>query len=185
MNLEALFGETLFIWVILPLLIFLAGVAYVTLGTLRIIFISRGHSFISPLLGFFEVIIWLVAISQIIGKVTSVAAYFAYAAGYAAGNYVGILIEEKMALGIMLVRVILTKDDNALSEHLAKEGFGVTTVDAKGMYGQVKLVFTIVRRKDLEKVAAIIKKIQPNAFYSIEEARRAVEGVFPKHNLRR
>ncbi|HEX2991004.1 MAG TPA: DUF5698 domain-containing protein, partial [Anaerolineales bacterium] len=88
-----------FTWVILPLIIFLTRVLDVTLGTLRIIFISRGRKYLAPLLGFIEVLIWITVVSQIIGGASNFAAYFAYAAGFAVGNYVGMWIEERLAIG--------------------------------------------------------------------------------------
>lgn len=180
MDLSALFEHEIFVWVVIPFLIFIAGVAYVSLGTLRIIFVSRGKRFFSPLLGFFEVSIWLIAISQIMNNVTSLITYMAYAAGFAVGNYVGIIIEEKMAIGNLVVRIILTKNDEELKRRLADAGFGVTSVDGKGINEQVKIVYSIIRRKDLEKVEKIIKDSHANAFYSVEDARSVVEGFFPK-----
>ena len=151
-----------------------------SLGTLRIIFVARGQRFLSPLLGFFEVSIWLIAISQIMTNVSNIGAYLAYAAGFAVGNYVGIIIEEKMAIGNLVVRIILSKNDEILMNGLAVAGFGVTSVDAEGIHGRVKLIYTVVRRKDLGKVIRIINESHSSAFYSVEDARSVVEGVFPK-----
>ena len=180
MDLSALFGREVLVWVVIPFLVFIAGVAYVSLGTLRIIFVARGRRFLSPLLGFFEVSIWLIAISQIMNNVTNLIAYTAYAAGFAVGNYVGIIIEEKMAIGNLVVRIILTKNDEELKRRLADAGFGVTSVDGRGINEQVKIVYSIIRRKDLELVEKIIKDSHANAFYSVEDARSVVEGFFSK-----
>ncbi len=177
---DSLFGHTVLVWVILPALIFIAGLAYVSLGTLRIIFVARGRRFLSPLLGFLEVSIWLIAISQVMNNVSNFGAYLAYAAGFAVGNYVGILIEEKMAIGILVVRIILTENDDIIKNNLASAGFGVTTVDGHGIHSEVKIVYTIVRRKDLEQVIKIIKESHSCAFYSIEDARSVAEGVVLK-----
>jgi len=179
MSLSMLFSHSIYVWVVLPILIFIGGLAYVSLGTLRIIFVARGQRFLSPLLGFFEVTIWLVAISQIMTNVSNIAAYMAFAAGFAAGNYVGILIEEKMAIGILAVRIILTQNDEILKNGLAAAGFGVTSVDAEGIHSPVKLIFTVIRRKDLAKVIRIINESHSNAFYSVEDARRVAGGVVP------
>ena len=179
MNLNSFFTPDILTWVVLPVLIFSAGVIYVSLGTLRIIFVSRGRRFLSPLLGFFEVAIWLIAISQIITNVNNVIAYIAYAFGFAVGNYIGILLEEKMALGNLAVRIILTSNDERLKDSLAAEGFGVTSVDGHGVHKQVKIIYTVIRRKDLPRVEEIINESHSNAFYSVEDARSVVEGVFP------
>ena len=177
---STLLRQDILVWVILPLLIFLAGLIFVSLGTLRIIFVAKGRRYLSPLLGFFEVIIWLIAISQVISNVSNIATYFTYAAGFAVGNYVGILIEEKMAIGILIVRIIVTMNDEILRNKLRDAGFGVTSFDGKGSQGNVNLIFTVVKRKDLSQVINIINESHTNAFYSIEDARSVVKGVFPK-----
>ncbi len=179
MNIFNAVDPNLFSWVILPLLIFLSRIFDVSLGTMRIIFVSRGAKLIAPLLGFFEVLIWLIAIGQIMQNLNNVMSYLAYAGGFAAGTYVGIMIEEKLAIGILVIRVILTKNECQLKERLAASGYGVTVVDAKGVNGEVKVVYTIVRRKDIDNVITIINECNEKAFYSIEEARTAREGVFP------
>ena len=180
MNFNTLFSHEFIVWAVLPILIFFAGLIYVSLGTLRIIFVARGRRFLSPLLGFFEVTVWLIAISQVMSNVSNIAAYFAYAAGFAVGNYVGILIEEKMAIGILAVRIIVTSNEDILRKNLAEAGFGVTSVDGKGSKGDVKIIFTIVRRKNLDQVINIISESHSNAFYSVEDSRSVTEGVFPK-----
>lgn len=182
MSISMLFSHNVLVWVVIPILIFIGGLTYVSFGTLRIIFVARGQRFLSPLLGFIEVSIWLIAISQIMKNVSNIAAYLAFAVGFAAGNYVGILIEEKMAIGILKISIILTKNDDVLKNGLAAAGFGVTSVDAEGVHGKVKMIITVVRRKDLEKVIKIINESHSSAFYSVEDARSVVEGVFPKQN---
>lgn len=101
-------SEIIILWLI-PLLIFLSRVVDVSIGTIRIIFISRGWKFVSAGLGFIEVFIWVLAISQIMKNLDNVWAYFAYALGFACGTYVGMLIEEKIAVGTVLFQVITKK----------------------------------------------------------------------------
>ncbi len=177
--LSSIFDSNLFSWVILPLLIFTARIFDVSLSTMRIIFVSRGKKLIAPFLGFFEVLIWLMAISQIMQNLDNVFCYLAYAGGFAMGTFIGMRIEEKLAIGIYVVRVILVKDECRLRERLSEAGYGVTTVDAKGVTGDVKLIYTVVRRKDIDNVISIINMCNSKAFYSIEDARTAKDGVFP------
>ena len=99
-----------FTFVILPFLIFIARITDVSLGTLRIIFVSKGYKIIAPLIGFIEILIWIVAISKIIQNIDNWICYIAYAGGFAVGNYVGMRLEEKLAIGFELVRVITQKD---------------------------------------------------------------------------
>jgi len=180
MDLNAYFGHDVLVWVVIPILIFIGGLSYVSIGTLRIIFVARGRRFMSPILGFFEVTIWLIAISQIMSNVSNIAAYIAYAAGFAVGNYAGIIIEEKMAIGTLIVRIILTENNGALKSSLAAAGFGVTSVEGRGAHGKVMIIFTTVRRKDLPLVIKIIDDLHENAFYTVEDARHVAEGVFPE-----
>ena len=96
-----------FQWIILPLLIFLARITDQTIGTLRLIFLSKGYKFIAPFLGFFEVIIWLLAVSQIMKHLDNVMCYVAYGSGFAMGNFIGMAIEQKLSLGSVIIRLIL------------------------------------------------------------------------------
>ena len=169
----------LYSWLILPLLIFFARIIDVTLGTLRIIFISRGRKYLAPLLGFVEVLIWVAVISQLVRGANNLVAYLAYAAGFAAGNFIGMFIEDKLAIGTLIIRVIIQNHAEELVTNLRAAGFGVTNVDAEGASGPVKLIYTIVRRRDLAEVICIIHHEHPNAFVSIEEARSTEKGVFP------
>jgi len=83
----------------LPLLIFFARVCDVSLGTIRIIFISKGIKYLAPIVGFFEILIWLLAISQIMQNLTNPYYYIFYAGGFATGNLVGIILDEKLSIG--------------------------------------------------------------------------------------
>ena len=167
-------------WVVLPLIVFLARFVDVTLGTLRIIFLSRGRKLLAPILGFVEVFIWITVVSQIVRGAQNFAAYLAYAAGFAVGNYVGMLIEEKLAIGTLVVRIILNKNGNLLAARLREEGYGVTFVDGYGGSGNpVALVYTVVMRKELDQIIGIIEDVTPKAFYTVEELRSVRQGVFP------
>jgi len=176
---ELLSESQMFVWVILPLLIFLARICDVTLGTLRIIFVSRGKKLLAPLLGFFEISIWLLAISQIMQHLSNIACFLAYAGGFAMGNYVGILIEDKLAMGTLMIRIFLIKGETTMKQRLYDAGFGVTGIDAHGMSGDVEILYTIIKRRDLARAVAIIEECDSKAFYSIEEAKSVRQGIFP------
>jgi len=166
-------------WFVLPFLIFLARVVDVTMGTVRVIFVSRGLKYLAPIVGFFEILIWLLAIGQIMQNLSSPACYIAYAGGFATGNYVGIAIAEKLSLGIVLIRVVTAKDALPLVERLKEQDYGVTSVDGHGTSGEVKVVFTVVKRREVPNVVKLIKTFNPRAFYSIEEVGFVEKGVFP------
>jgi len=173
--------------IILPLLIFMARILDVTLGTVRIVFVYRGLKYLAPLVGFFEVLIWLLAIGQIMQNLTNVVCYIAYAAGFAMGNFVGIYVEKKLALGVSLIRVVTNKDASKLITFLSSKGFGITSIDAHGVKGRVHVIYLVIKRTDLLNVVNIIKKFNPKAFYTVEDVRLVSKGIFPVnrfHNLK-
>ena len=166
-------------WIALPLLVFLARVVDVSLGTIRIIFTSRGQKRLAPVLGFVEVFIWVSVIAEITKGAHNIAAYLAYAGGFATGNYIGMWIEERLAIGNLVVRAILSENRTGLIEELRAAGYGVTSVNAHGAKGPVKLVYTIVSRKDLPNVIETIHNTYPKTFFTVEELRSVEQGVFP------
>jgi len=186
MDLMSFYNSDLFKWVILPILIFLARLTDVSLGTMRIIFVSRGVKYLAPVIGFVEVNIWLLAIGQIMENLSnnnpnSIVCTLAYAGGFATGSFVGILIEEKVSIGLVLLRLISRHDTKELIEYLKSENYGVTIHDAEGVKGPVKIIFAVIRRKDLHNVLDRINQIHPHAFYSVEDVRSVGEAVMPMH----
>ena len=174
-----MFGFDLYVWIIIPLLIFVARIADVGIGTVRLIFISRGLKYLAPVVGFFEILIWLLAIGQIMKNLSNPVCYIAYAGGFAMGNFVGMLIAEKLSLGVVLVRVVTNKDATELVEYLKSSEYGVTSIDGHGTTGQVKVVFTILPRREVKRVVDLIKKFNPKAFYTIEEVGFVEKGILP------
>jgi len=164
-------------------LIFLARVGDVTLGTLRISFISRGEKTLAPLIAFVEMLIWLFAISQLFQNLTNLAYYFAYAGGFATGVFVGLRIEDRIALGQRMIRTITEQDTAELQAALRAAGFGVTSVRGTGGSGDVSLVFSVVKRSEVAQYMDIVDARHPEAFISVEEVRSVHQGVFrPKRS---
>ncbi|MFH1718134.1 MAG: DUF2179 domain-containing protein [Planctomycetota bacterium] len=174
-----LFGPGFYTWFVLPLLIFVARILDVSMGTVRVIFVSRGFKYLAPIVGFFEIIIWLLAIGQIMQNLSNPACYIAYAGGFATGNFIGICIADRLSLGLALIRVVTQKDALPLVECLKNENYGVTSLDGHGTSGEVKVVFTIVPRREVSRVVAMIKQFNPKSFYSIEEVGLVEKGIFP------
>ncbi|MCH6199075.1 DUF2179 domain-containing protein [Aquiflexum sp. LQ15W] len=164
-----------FNYLIMPLLIFCARVMDVSINTLRIMFVMNGKKKIAPILGFFESLIWLLAIGQIFQNVNNPMSYVAYAGGFAMGTYVGMTIEEKLALGRVLVRVITPEPMPALIEYMKEHNFRFTSVGAEGRYGKVNLLFTVMKRDDLTGFIGKVKSINDKAFYTIESVKRISE----------
>jgi uncharacterized protein YebE (UPF0316 family) len=167
-------------WVILPALIFMARIMDVSLGTIRIIFIGRNLRFIAPFIGFFEVMIWLLAVRQIMqGDHLNVVCFMAYAAGFASGTFVGMYLENILSIGRVLIRVITKGDSAELERYLRSEGFGLTIMDAQGTTGPVRMVFSIVERHDIQRIISLVERFDPKAFYAIEDVRFVSECVMP------
>jgi len=174
------FDSSFYQWVIIPLLIFLARITDVSIGTIRIIQVSRGNKLIASVLGFFEVSIWLLAISQVMRQgLNNFASFFAYGLGFASGNFIGIILEEKLALGLQAIRIISSETVDILTMSLRDAGFGATVIDANGAKGQVHIIYTIVQRKSVNEVIQIAREISPEVFISIQDIRSVNAGFFP------
>ena len=177
-------SSDLFAWVILPLLIFFFRICDVSLGTIRVIFIAKGLKYIAPIIGFFEVIIWLLAIGQVMNNVSNVACYIAYGGGFAAGTLLGMTVEERLSIGTVVVRVISNEDISGLLLFLRAHSFGVTIADGEGSKGKVKIILSVIKHQDLEEVVRGIQHHLPGTFYSVEEIKSVAEGVFPERKSR-
>lgn len=175
----ALFENPLFSFLVWPLVICLSRVADVTFSTLRIIFIAKGQKFLASVMGFCEMLIWVTVMGTIMTHIQSPIYYVAYALGFAFGNYIGVWLEEKIALGVVGLRIITRTDANELVDALQKKELGITSVDAQGAKGPVKVIYMVINRQVLDEVISTIKSYNPKAFYSVEDIRFVNEGVFP------
>lgn len=173
------YESAIFIYFLIPFLIFVARIIDVSIGTIRIVMISKGQKFWAPFLGFFEVLVWLLAISRIFANLDNWVCYVAYAAGYSAGTYIGLRIEEKLALGIVKIQIITQKSADLLIEKLKASGHRITSHDAMGGSVDVSIIYSIIKRTDLYKVVEQIKTYNPKAFYSIEDVRFVSHGIYP------
>jgi uncharacterized protein YebE (UPF0316 family) len=167
--------ENLFAYVILPLLIFLARIMDVSINTIRIIYVLGGRRVTATLLGFFESFIWLMAIRQIFEHLDNWVCYIAYPGGFAMGILVGMMIEERIAYGKVIVRIITRKDVGELITFLNNQQFRYTLVSSEGLDGPESLVFTVLPRENLEELLTKMKSILPTAFYTVEKVNRAAE----------
>ncbi len=176
---ETFFDSTLFAYIILPFLIFIARILDVTIGTIRIVMVSKGQKLWAPILGFFEVLIWLIAIARIFQNLDNWMNYIAYAGGFATGNYIGLILEEKLAMGIVKIQIITRKSAGDLIINLKNAGYGITHHEAKGSSENVSIIYSIIKRNEIQKVENIVKSTNPKAFYSIEDVKSVSHGVFP------
>jgi uncharacterized protein YebE (UPF0316 family) len=162
-----------------PLVIFAAEACVVTIGTMRSIFVSRGMKAAAAGLGLVEASVWLFAVGQVFQNLSNIGCSVAYAAGFTLGNFLGVLLEQKVAVGSVLLRVVTRRDAAALIRGLTAAGFGVTRLDAQGATGPVQVVLTVVKRKELGRVVALVKGFDSGVFYSVDDLHSAGAGVFP------
>jgi uncharacterized protein YebE (UPF0316 family) len=178
--------HTLFSVVVLPLLIFFARIIDVSINTVRIIFVMSGRKGISTLLGFFESLVWLLAIGQIFQHMNNIYCYIAYPAGFAAGIFVGMLIEEKLALGKIVLRIISPDDVSKIIEYLKANQFKYSVISAQGDQGNEKILFTVINRDRLDDIQAKIATDLPSAYYTVESVKKAGEsGILEEKPSRR
>jgi uncharacterized protein YebE (UPF0316 family) len=160
-----------FATILLGIVIFLARVTDVSMGTMRTISIVQGRTRIAFLLGFIEVSMWLVIISTVIHRITQqpILGVF-YALGFSTGNVVGIILEKRLAFGHIILRIISTKSGKKIAEKIRKSGHAVTTFLGEGLSGPVTMLYVVCLRKEQNDVVQVVKSIEPEAFYTVDMA---------------
>jgi uncharacterized protein YebE (UPF0316 family) len=159
-----------------PLLIFSLRIFDVSLSTLRILLAVRGQRLLVPIIGFFEVLIWIFAVGNAIRHLESSWHVLAYAAGFSAGNVVGLWLEEKLAIGLATMRIVSQRAGVQLADALRAHGFGVTEFSGQGRAGRVEVVHTVVQRRDIPRVFTEVERWDPDAFVTVEEPREIRRG---------
>jgi uncharacterized protein YebE (UPF0316 family) len=167
-----------FDYLVLPILILMARIMDVSLDTIRVILVSKGYKKLAPFIGFFQVLIWIITITRIMENLDNWLTYIGYAGGFALGTYFGMILEEKLALGYELVRVVTRSEAARLIEELRKRGYPVTAVKGHGKEGEVGILFVVLSRKSIRDVVDLIKEFNPKAFYTIEDMRFVSSAAF-------
>lgn len=166
--------------ILMCLLIIGARVADVSLGTIRTIMVVQGRRAVAFILGFFELVIWVFVVSRVILDLQDQPAYvLAYAFGFALGNYVGMTIEQRLALGRQVVRVI-TRSGPELAQELRTAGFRVTQFDGYGRDGPVQELFIETQRRETRNVTARVRTLDPKCYYTVDDVRITSSTEIPK-----
>jgi uncharacterized protein YebE (UPF0316 family) len=166
-----LWETPIFQFLVLPFLIFLSRIFDVSIGTIRIITLSKGLKKLAPLFGFFEVLIWLLAIRIVLANISNPVHYVAYAAGFSAGTWIGMIIEERLAIGNFMIRIVTRKEGEGLISKLRGEGFRVIDLIAHDNDGEISVIFSIIQKKDMAHIRELIERFNPRAFYTVEDIR--------------
>ena len=163
-----------------PVFIFFLRITDVSMATVRVVLIVRGNKLLVPLIGFFEVLIWIFAVGVVVQHLTSPWHLLGYAAGFATGNLVGMIIEERLAIGVATVQTIVKQGGDALAEALRTQGFAVTEMDARGREGAVAHLYSAIPRKRVATYLGAVDRDAPDAFVIVEEPRAVRRGwMFP------
>jgi uncharacterized protein YebE (UPF0316 family) len=159
-------------------LIFLLRVSDMTLDTLRVLVVMRGRKGIAWVLGFFQASIFVLAISSVLSNLDNPLNVIGYAAGFATGNVVGMMIEERLAIGHIHLNIVSSRLGSAIAEHLRDQGYAVTEIPARGKDGMVSLLHVSVLRKNVDKVRKLVNEIDPDAFITSEDVRPVRRGFW-------
>lgn len=163
------------------LLIFLSRVCDVTLSTMRTIMVVQGRRGIAAVIGFFEVTIYVLILNTVMKNMDNPFNVIAYGLGFAAGNFVGITIENKIALGNISVQIIVNKTlTEELTAAIRGRGYGVTVMDGHGQYSDTSVLIVVIGRKDYIQLRDLTTKIAPNAFITVNSLRQLSGGFFKK-----
>lgn len=155
------------------------------MSIMRMILAVRGHRVVAAFIGFFEVLIWLVAVGKALEHLHSIIHVIGYAGGFAIGNYVGVWLEGRFALGVNVVRAVIRrpKGENKAASAvraarlLRSEGFAVTEMEGRGLRSYVDILNVVAARRSVPHVIRIIREQDPDTFLSVEEV-RSVEGGY-------
>jgi uncharacterized protein YebE (UPF0316 family) len=165
------------------LFIFCARISDVSIGTLRTILLVKGQRRIASVLGFFEVMIYLIVLGKVVGNIDKPVLILAYCLGYATGNIIGSRIEEKLSIGRLLAQVIVKDMHDELVQKLRDAGFGVTIIEGEGMDGKSYMLNIILDRKQVRKLYEIIDRCDCGAFITTMDVRSSLGGYFQPKKL--
>lgn len=168
--------------VITALLIFVARVTDVTLGTLRMLMLVRGRRMPSAVIGFFEVLVYILALGRVVNQLDRWEYLLVYALGFACGNILGIYIEEKMALGFVGAEVVVEANSDSLISCLRDNGYGVTVTEGWGKDGPKDILTIITERRQLPKLMELIKEHDSHSFAIVMDARKTMGGYYKQRN---
>jgi len=158
--------------------VFAARALDISLATVRILMILHGQRKYAAFIGFFESLIFIAVLTYVIQGLSDIPSFIFYALGFATGNYVGIFVEEKVAIGCVTVQVISKKDPDLLVSQIRQKGFGVTVIEGYGREGIRKILHVLLRRKDLRTLMELIEEVDEKAFITILDTKKIMGGYF-------
>ncbi len=164
------------------LLVFAARVVNISMATVRTLLGMRGHKRLAATLGFFESLVFILAIGRVLQNLSNVWNVLGYCGGFAVGTLVGMEVEEKMALGYAEVQAISQQADRGLAQALRAAGYGVTEVVGEGLAGRVYVYSIVANRRDIPEVLKLISDVDKNAFVTVDEAAGVQRGYLKRRS---
>ena len=149
-------------------LIFFLRLLDVGMATVRIVLLGKGRKGAATMLGFVEALIWVLAVIRVLDGLDDPLRMIAFAAGFAAGTYLGAMVEEWMALGQAMVRIVAPVGTDSVAPALREQGFGATVINGNGLEGDVRITFCVVPRKEVLGVTRLITRVNPVAFVTVD-----------------
>lgn len=165
--------------------IFSLRILDVSIGTLRIAYLVRGRRAVAGTLSFFESLVWLTAAAQVITSLDAPVKFVAYAAGYATGTVLGVSIERWIAAGETLLRIVTPVGSPSAEAPLREAGFYVTSLNAQGRDGDVRVHFTVLPRRKVPEALRILRQASPNAYVTLEATTQARASTIGASHVRK
>jgi uncharacterized protein YebE (UPF0316 family) len=163
---------------LMPFIIFLLRVTDMSLDTLRVLFVIRGRKPLTWIMGFFQSALWVVAITSVLSNLDNLWNVIGYAGGFATGNVVGMMIEERLAIGHGHLRIISSRRGKAIADAIRDAGYAVTELPGRGKDGTVSVISCSVKRRDIDNVQRGVHEIDPEAFITVEDIRPLHRGYW-------
>ena len=164
---------------LLYIIIFCAKIVEVSISTIRLVYINKGERIKGAVLGFVEIMIWLIVVSSVLNNITEdPIKIFVYAIAFSLGNYVGVTIESKIAVGLASIQVVVSEETGeVLAEILRDKSYGVTIIDGRGRGNSKKsLLFIQLKRKKIPEAVKAIKQTAPDAYITVNDIKSMLGG---------
>lgn len=158
------------------LFIFALRLTDVSLGTVRMLMTMRGRKWLAGLIGFVEVTIFIVAISQVVTNLGNLWNLLGYSSGFAAGTILGVMIEERLALGFANVRIISPHNGKELVRAIREAGYGATEMSGEGLRQEVTVIEVVVQRRQVPGLLSLVNRVDAECFVTIDEPQRVFRG---------
>lgn len=161
-------------------IIIVINLAYVSMFTVRLIFVMKGYRMMASLLSMVEVFIYLLGLTIVLDNIDKPINLLAYCLGWGGGVYLGTKIEEWLALGYVTLQIVVDTDSSRVPITLRERGFGVTSWLADGKDGQRVVMQVLAKRSHEKKLFKTIHDIAPKAFVISYEPRFLKGGFWTK-----